>query len=685
MQKPKPARPKSRGGKEPRLPPHVLAHFAASGLEAAHLDAMNIEYMPAGAAKGIPVDCARIRYFDLHGARIDFHRDRLLADFTPDGEAKPLRYKQPAGMAPRLYFPPLPPTSWAEIAADVSVPLIVTEGEKKTACACVHGFATIGIGGVWSWKSGGEPIADLDLVEWMGRSVCIVFDSDAAQNPKVAAARAALAAELKSRGAVVRLVELPAAGNDKSGLDDFLVARGPESLTALITQAPVWIDAVAELNREIAFVTVGGKGLILLTCTDHLGRPDFNLISVYDARNKFANRLVPKGEKFVPAFDVWLRSPLRREYLGIVFDPTGRAAPEFYNMYLGLAVAPREGDCSLYLEHLRDVVCGGRADLYAYVIAWMAHAVQCPGELPGTAIALRGGQGTGKGMALTWFGRLFGRGFVALTSQRHLTGNFNAHTKDKLVILADEAVWAGDKSAEGTLKAMVTEATRTIEFKGKDAIQIDNYSRVLAASNHDWVVPAGMDERRWLVIDVQEHRKQDHAYFKALNDQMEHGGLEALMHHLQALNISAFNLRALPRTTALAETKVHSMNSVQRFWFDCLQRGSNNPRGDWSTEVECDKLHDLYSDRTSAGSRHRPTQTELGISLRKLVPGLSKRRRSTSSVPSAATARPYVWVFPSLQECRALMAEAMHCDEADLDWDDEPRPRAPSQRSRSRK
>ena len=288
-------------------------------------------------------------------------------------------------------------------------------------------------------------------------------------------------------------------------------------------------------------------------------------------------------------------------------------------------------------------------------------------------------------MALSWFGRLFGRHFVTLTNPRHLTGNFNAHTKDALVIFADEAVWAGDKSAEGTLKAMVTEATRTVEFKGKDAIQIDNYTRVVAASNHDWVVPAGMDERRWLVIDVDEHRKQDHAYFKALNDQMQSGGLEALMHHLQSLDISDFNLRALPRTTALAETKMHSMNSVQRFWFDCLQRGSNHPRGDWHTEVECDKLHELYSDRAAAGGRYRPMQTELGIALKKLVPGLSKRRRSPSTVAAANAARPYVWVFPSLEDCRALMADAMHCDESDLGWEDEPGTQHRRQRVRRRK
>ena len=369
-----------------------------------------------------------------------------------------------------------------------------------------------------------------------------------------------------------------------------------------------------------------------------------------------------------------------------MLDPTGRAGNAHYNTWRGLDCEPREGDCSLYLGHLREVVCGGRADLFEYVIAWMAHAVQKPGELPGTAIALRGGQGTGKGMAVSWFGRLFGRHYVTVTNPRHLAGNFNGHTKNTLVLFADEGFWAGDKSAEGTLKAMVTEPTRMVEFKGKDPFPIDNFTRLLIASNHDWVVPAGMDERRFLVIDVSGHRKQDHAYFKALNDQMESGGLEALLHHLTHLDIGSFNLRALPRTAALAETKVNSMNSMERFWFDCLQRGSNHPAGEWRAEVECDKLHELYSERAaSAGTRYRGMQIELGRTLKKLVPSLAKRRRSAGTVSQAAAARPYVWVFPPLHECRSLMAAAMNCDEADLTWDDEPGTQPRAQRTRSRK
>ena len=42
--------------------------------------------------------------------------------------------------------------------------------------------------------------------------------------------------------------------------------------------------------------------------------------------------------------------------------------------------------------------------------------------------------------------------------------------RDKLVVYADEAFWAGDKKAEGVLKAMITEDTIQIEMKGKDVV-----------------------------------------------------------------------------------------------------------------------------------------------------------------------------------------------------------------------
>ena len=114
----------------------------------------------------------------------------------------------------------------------------------------------------------------------------------------------------------------------------------------------------------------------------------------------------------------------------------------------------------------------------------MADAVQNPSQRPGTAIVLRGKQGVGKGIFCSEFGKLFGQHFVHVQHARHLTGHFNAHLKDALIVFADEAFWAGDKSAEGALKAMVTEDLLPIEFKGKDATYVRNHIRLLVASNN---------------------------------------------------------------------------------------------------------------------------------------------------------------------------------------------------------
>jgi hypothetical protein len=100
------------------------------------------------------------------------------------------------------------------------------------------------------------------------------------------------------------------------------------------------------------------------------------------------------------------------------------------------------------------------------------------------------------------FGALFGQHFLHLSDARHLTGNFNAHLRDSCLVFADEAFYAGDKQHEGQLKRLVTEPTLMIEAKYANAVSVRNCLHLIVASNDDWVVPAGTDERRFFVLDV---------------------------------------------------------------------------------------------------------------------------------------------------------------------------------------
>src|SRR5262249_8646606 len=65
------------------------------------------------------------------------------------------RYGQRKPTPPAAYFRPTlaGKKTWAEIVKDPSIPIVITEGEKKAAAACKAGIPPIGICGVWSFKS----------------------------------------------------------------------------------------------------------------------------------------------------------------------------------------------------------------------------------------------------------------------------------------------------------------------------------------------------------------------------------------------------------------------------------------------------------------------------------------------------------------------------------------------------
>jgi putative DNA primase/helicase len=161
------------------------------------------------------------------------------------------KYEAPAGTGNRAYFPP----GTVPVLSDPSVRLLLVEGEKKACMADQEGFRTIAIPGVYSWQKARpknaegnaegerELIDDLVAVAWDGRHVTIVYDSDGATNPNVRWAEHHLAKALEKRGAKVTAVRLPPGpvGADgkpaKVGLDDYLVAHGPDAFRKLLDAA----------------------------------------------------------------------------------------------------------------------------------------------------------------------------------------------------------------------------------------------------------------------------------------------------------------------------------------------------------------------------------------------------------------------------------------------------------------
>jgi hypothetical protein len=316
-------------------------------------------------------------------------------------------------------------------------------------------------------------------------------------------------------------------------------------------------------------------------------------------------------------------------------------------------------------RHIHGVIASGNKEIEQYIIMWMADLVQNPGgQRPGTAIVLRGKQGTGKGSFVSELGRIIGPHYLHITNQHQLTGRFNNHLKDALLIFVDEGFWGGDKTIEGPLKGLVTEDQIMIEPKGKDPFMVQNHIRLIIASNNDWVVPAGLEERRFFVIDVADDHIQDRGYFRQLFRQMKNGGREAMLHDLLHMNISGYDLRSFPRTGALFDQIFRSMSSFEQFWYEQLWSGTLGSAGTiWRNSISVRELHEEYIEFCkNRGLGYRQNMSQMGKELKKLCPGMDKKRKKVDkNVDRIAE-----YIIPKLDECRKAFEERV---KVELAWD----------------
>ncbi len=429
---------------------------------------------------------------------------------------------------------------------------------------------------------------------------------------------------------------------------------------------------ILEMNERYFVAPYGNKTPIFREINDpETNYPAVEPMKPAELQAWLAPNKVWDGKKMVPLLRYWMEHPQRRQYEGVVFSP-GEEKPGYYNLWRGLAVEPKSGSWRRMREHLFAIVCRRRRNQYRYLLNWMAFAVQSPGRAAEVAVVLKGGRGSGKGLIAKQLGALFGPYFKAISNPRHLTGNFNSHLQSCVLLFVDEGHWAGDKAGEGVLKQLITEPLITFERKFYDATMGRNCLHVIIASNNDWVVPAGPDERRFFVLDVDDSRQQDAAYFDPIFTEMDSGGREAMLYDLLKRDLSRFNIRKPPASKALGEQKLQSMDPHHKWWMDKLVAGellgsSLYPSVDhaWGPIPRVELHEDFVRELRKIGVSRRSSQTELGALLPKLLPpGFPKTNRRT--VPGS-TSRSAEYEFPPLQDCRDHFEELMRL-KGKIDW-----------------
>lgn len=399
-----------------------------------------------------------------------------------------------------------------------------------------------------------------------------------------------------------------------------LPALLPDNLNQPQT-AEQWFE---HLNKSLSVVMCSGKSLILrLAKSSSTGRIEV----VFGKKNEyvdfFANKQVENGKKFINAFTYWFNHANRTTYSDIDFAPGKTLSNTVYNLWQGFACNPSPlGSWRLLDEHIFYVICNGDPILYEYVLDWLADAIQLPAGKPGVSLVLIGKKGTGKGIFVNAIGKLFGRHFLHLTNSRQLTGQFNSHMQDVILIFADEAFWGGDKQAEGNLKSLITEPFIVIEPKFVNAFTVKSYHRLIIATNNEWVVPASEDERRYCVLNVSDDRIGNSEYFNAMQRQLDNGGYEALLHDLQHRDLSQSNLRDAPRTEGLS-VQTYLSDPMFQFLVHCINEQSlfslNDIPQPWGEGLVLSRtfLVNFDSFCKRLGKTHGVTENSFGKSLRR--------------------------------------------------------------------
>lgn len=496
--------------------------------------------------------CDKSKLLTMFPAWPGFYRIRYLegkSDFSKATDKKSQRYTQEPDSGVCSYFPRC--IEWTPLMQDYSQSLIITEGEKKSAKACLSGYPTIGLGGVYSFRSarlGISFLPELERIKWARRRVYIAYDSDARTNPQVCHALTALAEELTQRGALPYTMVLPSIYDDgrKTGLDDLLVAG--HSLDMVLAQAePLTLSQTLwGLNGQVTYVC--DPGLIIERSSRARISPGAFKEHRYSSAS-YAERVLKEDGavslKRVGAAAAWLKWPLRSEVSRLTYMP-GHAedveerGQRLYNMWPGWGVGPSAGSVKPFLALVDHLFKGSPDEEKQWFLRWLAYPIQRPGTKLFTAVIMYGRRhGTGKSLIGLTMGRIYGANFSEI-SQADLEGSFNEWAVGKQFVLGDDVTGSDRRAHADQLKKLITQKEMRVNQKFVPTYTVPDCLNYYFTSNQPDAFVLEDDDRRYFVHEVS-HAPLEQDFYSTYAKWLEKDGAPHLFSWLLDLDLGDFN------------------------------------------------------------------------------------------------------------------------------------------------
>jgi hypothetical protein len=232
----------------------------------------------------------------------------------------------------------------------------------------------------------------------------------------------------------------------------------------------------------------------------------------------------PDDDKIKKYFvDVWLSDPNQKTYNKIVFDPSFKSINSF-NYFSGFNYTEGEqAPLNNPFLNLLKRLCNDKKT-YEYFVDWIAHIIQRPFKKTNIAIILYSSvKGVGKNCLVDGISKLL-KGYSAhVETIDDITKNFNSHLVNKLFIYGDE-IKASSKCISDKLKQVITRPTQNMEKKGKDAIEIEDYTNWLFTTNNRDAFKVEQGDRRLFFVECLNEKlskEQSTEYYSFIEDENE--------------------------------------------------------------------------------------------------------------------------------------------------------------------
>lgn len=655
-----PARKKRSSATDP-VTEAMLQKLASSLLDAQ--DAAALMIGPADPAELLRAEfpnkmAMELPYFAADGKPTGFKRWRYLEDsrtaLEQKTDKKPLRYVQAGGSVTEAYMPPL--CDWKKIQADPDQEIAITEGELKAACATKQGWPTLGLGGVYSFKSAKKRLPLLPVFydfKWAGRQVVVAYDSDAHTNPMVVQARNELCRELLALGALPHVAEIPPGVDEegeehKRGLDDLALEDGVEAMLHCLRTAEPYATSAAlhELNGEVAYVKNPGLVVVLergqtMRASDFTGHAYANRHYTEVTLDKEGNTKMTKKK----AAQAWLEWPARLELSRMAYEPGKERITEdrAFNTWTGWGCEPKRGPVTLWkklLDHLFD----GKPEERRWFEQWCAIPLQQPGVKQYSAAVLWGVKtGTGKSLVGTMLGRIYGENYT-LIGDKELQDGDNAWAVGKQFAMGDDVTGHEQRKYADRLKTMITQELMRINVKYVPVYTLRDVLNYYFTSNHPDAFFLEDDDRRNFVHEVT-NGPLPKEFYREFVAWMKGDGPSALFHHLLHLDLGDHRAEdRAPDTVARRSMVEDGLSDVGR-WVRklqtdpdlCLRLGDAKLDGDLWTAGDLVKLYDPEGKgRVSAGGLGRELKR---AGFRQAYGGMPLRTASGQVRPFAVRSR----------------------------------------------